>query len=411
MTPEILFYTIIGILVLTFGIDTILDYLNAKHFNDPVPEELEDVYDEPTYRKSQKYKSEKYRFGLLSGTFTLLLTLSFFFLDGFAWVDSWARSFSENSIVVALIFFGSILFASDLVSLPFSYYNTFVIEEKYGFNKTTLSTFFLDKLKGWVMLAILGGSLLAAIIWFYETTGPNFWIYAWAIVTVVTILMNLFYARLIVPIFNKQTPLEPGALRTKIEAYAQTVGFQLEKIFIIDGSKRSTKANAYFSGFGTEKRVTLYDTLLKDLDEEEIVAVLAHEVGHYKRNHIIINLVISILTTGFTFWLLSLLVDSAVLSKALSVATPSFHIGLIAFGVLYSPISEVIGLVLNYISRKFEFQADNYAKATYKYKPLISGLKKLSRNNLSNLTPHPAYVFAHYSHPPLLQRFQNLKRR
>ncbi|MCW8980130.1 MAG: M48 family metallopeptidase [Altibacter sp.] len=411
MTPEVVFYIIIGILTLSFIFDKFLDHLNARHFNDPIPEELEDVYDQATYRKSQKYKKEKYRFGLLTSTFTLLITIAFFFLDGFAWVDAWARSYSENSIVIALIFFGSILLAGDLLSLPFSYYNTFVIEAKYGFNTTTLKTFILDKLKGWAMLAILGGILLAAIIWFYETTGPDFWIYAWAIVTVVTILMNLLYARLIVPVFNKQTPLEPGMLRTKIEAYAQTVGFQLDKIFVIDGSKRSTKANAYFSGFGREKRVTLYDTLLKDLEEEEIVAVLAHEVGHYKRNHIIVNLIISIVTTGFTFWLLSLFVDSVLLSEALGVATPSFHIGLIAFGILYSPISEVIGLLLNYISRKFEFQADNFAKATYNAQPLISGLKKLSRNNLSNLTPHPAYVFAHYSHPPLLQRFRNLKRK
>lgn len=221
--------------------------------------------------------------------------------------------------------------------------------------------------------------------------------------------MNLFYARLIVPLFNKQTPLEAGALRSQIENYATRVGFNLDKIFVIDGSKRSTKANAYFSGFGSEKRVTLYDTLIKDLDEEEIVAVLAHEVGHYKKNHIIINLIASILTTGFTLWVLSLFVGNAILSEALNVSQPSFHIGLIAFGVLYSPISEITGLLMNYLSRKFEYQADNYAKTTYAEQPMISALKKLSKNSLSNLTPHPAYVFAHYSHPTLLQRFQNLR--
>jgi STE24 endopeptidase len=283
-----------------------------------------------------------------------------------------------------------------------------VIEEKYGFNKTSKKTFFLDKLKGWLMLAVLGGGLLVIIIWFYESTGDQFWLYAWGILTLFSVFLNLFYARLIVPIVNKQTPLQPGALRTKIEAYANNVGFNLSKIFIIDGSKRSTKANAYFSGFGSEKRVTLYDTLINDLEEEEIVAVLAHEVGHYKKHHIVFNLAASILTTGFSLWVLSLMVGNPLLSKALNVSHPSFHIGLIAFGVLYTPISEITGLLMNYLSRKFEYQADAYAKNTFKAQPLISGLKKLSKNNLSNLTPHPAYVFVHYSHPTLLQRFKNL---
>ncbi|MCB0465151.1 MAG: M48 family metallopeptidase, partial [Aequorivita sp.] len=209
---------------------------------------------------------------------------------------------------------------------------------------------------------------------------------------------------------NKQTPLEEGSLRSQIETYASKVGFTLDKIFVIDGSKRSTKANAYFSGFGSEKRVTLYDTLIKDLNEEEIVAVLAHEVGHYKRNHIIINLIMAIITTGFTLWLLSLFIGNPLLSEALNVPQPSFHIGLIAFGVLYSPISGITSLLMNYLSRKFEYQADNFAKNTYSGPPLISGLKKLSKNSLSNLTPHPLYVFAHYSHPTLLQRFRNLKK-
>lgn len=410
MTSQLLFYIIIGILVLNFIIDKILDALNAKHFNDPIPEELQDVYDASEYQRSQQYKKENYRFATLTASISLVATLMFFFFDGFAWVDSWARTFSENNIVIALIFFGSILFASDLLSTPFSYYHTFVIEEKYGFNKTTKKTFILDKLKGWFMLAVIGGGLLAVIIWFYETTGSQFWLYAWGILTIFTVFLNLFYARLIVPLFNKQTPLAPGDLRTKIEAYANKVGFNLSKIFVIDGSKRSTKANAYFSGFGSEKRVTLYDTLINDLDEEEIVAVLAHEVGHYKKHHIIFNLGASILTTGFTFWVLSLLVGNPLLSEALQVTQPSFHIGLIAFGVLYTPISEITGLVMNFLSRKFEYQADAYAKNTFKAPPLISGLKKLSKNNLSNLTPHPAYVFVHYSHPTLLERFRNLRK-
>ncbi len=411
MEPETIFHIIIAILVISFIIDQALDYLNAKHFNDPLPTELQDVFDEDAYKKSQRYKKENARFGFITATVSILATLLFFFLDGFAYVDGLARSFSNNEVRVALIFFAIIMLASDIISTPFSYYSTFVIEEKYGFNKTTPKTFVLDKLKGWFMGAVIGGIILSAIIWCYQSTEKNFWLFAWGIITVFTILMNLFYARFIVPLFNKQTPLEEGSLRKKIERYATKVGFTLDKIYVIDGSKRSTKANAYFSGFGNEKRVTLYDTLIKDLNEEEIVAVLAHEVGHYKRNHIIINLFTTILTTGFTLWLLSLFIGNPLLSEALNVSQPSFHIGLIAFGVLYSPISGITGLVMNYLSRKFEYQADDYAKNTYAAAPLISGLKKLSKNSLSNLTPHPLYVFAHYSHPTLLQRFMNLKRR
>ncbi|WP_289021170.1 M48 family metallopeptidase [uncultured Salegentibacter sp.] len=410
MNPQTLFYIIIGIIIIDFIIDKILDALNAKHFDDPIPKELDDVYDPEEYEKSQAYKKERYRFGILTGSFSVLLTLGFIVFDGFAWVDGIARNFTDNDILVALIFFGIIMIGSDILTTPFSWYSTFVIEEKYGFNKTTKKTFFLDKIKGWLMMAVLGGGILALIVWFYQFAGNDFWWYAWILVAVFSVFLNMFYAKLIVPLFNKQSPLEEGSLRNKIETYAASVGFKLDNIFIIDGSKRSTKANAYFSGFGSEKRITLFDTLVKDLEEEEIVAVLAHEVGHYKKNHILVNLVASIVTTGFTLWLLSLFVGSPVLSQALGVEEPSFHIGLIAFGILYSPISEITGLLMNYLSRKFEYQADNFAKETYAAQPLISSLKKLSRNSLSNLTPHKAYVFMHYSHPTLLQRFKNLKR-
>jgi STE24 endopeptidase len=410
LNPQTLFYIIIAIIIIDFIIDKILDTLNAKHFDDPIPQELSDVYNKEEYEKSQRYKKERYRFGIITSTFSVLLTLGFIIFDGFAWVDDIARNFTDNAILVALFFFGIIMIGSDILTTPFSWYSTFVIEEKYGFNKTTKKTFFLDKIKGWFMMIILGGGILALIVWFYQFAGNDFWWYAWILVAVFSIFLNMFYAKLMVPLFNKQSPLEEGSLRTKIETYAKSVGFTLDNIFIIDGSKRSTKANAYFSGFGKEKRITLFDTLVKDLEEEEIVAVLAHEVGHYKKNHIIVNLLASILTTGFTLWLLSLFVGSPALSQALGVEEPSFHIGLIAFGILYSPISEITGLLMNYLSRKFEYQADNYAKNTYGAAPLISSLKKLTKNSLSNLTPHKAYVFMHYSHPTLLQRFRNLKR-
>lgn len=410
MSPQILFYILVGIIIVKFIFDTIINALNAKHFNDEIPSELEGIYNEEEYLKSQKYKKENYNFSLLTSVFSLITTLLFFFLDGFAFVDEIAKGFSNNSIIITLIFFGLILFVSDILSLPFSYYKTFVIEEKFGFNKTTKKTFILDKIKGWGVSIIIGGGILALITWFYQLTTTNFWLYTWILMSVFSIFMNMFYSKLIVPIFNKQTPLEEGELKTAIHNFAQKIGFKIDNIFVIDGSKRSTKANAYFSGFGVQKRITLFDTLINDLETDEIVSVLAHEVGHYKKKHIIYNLLLSITLTGFTLYILSLLIGNLTLSQALGVEQASFHIGLIAFGILYSPISEITNLFMNLLSRKFEYQADDFAKQNFTAKPLISSLKKLSKNSLSNLTPHNLYVKIHYSHPTLLQRIINLKK-
>jgi STE24 endopeptidase len=409
MNSDILFYIIISILLVQFIIEAVLEHLNAKHYTDAVPSELSDVFDKEEYQKSQEYKKTNYRFGMVSAVFSLCLTLMFLIFGGFDWVDAIARDFSDNPIVIALIFFGIIMIGNDIFTTPFSYYHNFVIEEKFGFNKSTRKLFWADKIKGWVMMVLLGGGILALIIWFFQWAGTHFWIYAWTLIAVFSLFMNLFYSKLIVPLFNKQTPLAEGSLKSKIEAYAKKVGFELKNIFVIDGSKRSTKANAYFSGFGKEKRITLYDTLINDLEEDEIVAVLAHEVGHYKRKHIIFNLSASILLTGFTLFILSIFINNPELSLAIGVSQPSFHAALIGFGILYSPISEITGLVMNAMSRKFEFQADDFAKKTFAPKPLITSLKKLSKNSLSNLTPHPAYVFMHYSHPTLMSRIQNLK--
>lgn len=410
MTPEAIFYILIGILIIKFLFDTIIDAVNAKHFNDKIPTELEGIYNEEEYMKSQAYKKENYKFSMFISSLSIVATVLFFFIDGFAMVDEIAKGISSNTILTTIIFFGIIMFASDILSLPFSYYKTFVIEEKFGFNKTTKKTFVLDKLKGWLMLALIGGGILALITWFYQITTNSFWLYAWALITFFSIFMNLFYSKLIVPLFNKQTPLEDGELKNAIEAFAKKIGFKLDNIFVIDGSKRSTKANAYFSGFGSQKRITLFDTLINDLETEEIVAVLAHEVGHYKKKHIIYNLLFSTILTGITFYILSLLIGNIALSQALGVETASFHIGLIAFGILYSPISEITSLLMNILSRKFEYEADDYAKYNFSGKPLIDALKKLSKNSLSNLTPSEIYVKIHYSHPSLLQRIINLKK-
>jgi len=409
MEKTTLFYTIIVILVVQYLVQQLLEYLNAKRFQSNVPEELSDVFNDGEYQKSKQYQKTNYQFGLFSDGFSLILTLAFLLLGGFEWVDGVTRSISGGTIPMALIFFGIILLGSNILELPFSYYQTFVIEEKYGFNRTTKKLFFLDKIKGAVLAAIFGGGVLSLFILFYEWAGPDFWIYTWILIGGVILFMNLFYSRLIVPLFNKQSPLEEGSLKASIEDYAQKVGFDLKNIFVIDGSKRSTKANAYFSGFGKEKRITLFDTLIDDLDEDEIVAVLAHEVGHYKRRHIIFNLFTSLALIGFTLYILSLFINIPEISLAIGVSTPGFHAGLVGFVLLYSPISEVTGLAMNYLSRKFEFQADDYAKNTFAATPLVTSLKKLSKKNLSNLTPHPAYVFVHYSHPPLIERIRNLK--
>ncbi len=409
MTSQLLFYLILSIVVINFIIEQFLDYLNTKHFDDPIPQALSDVYDAKEYEKSQQYKIQKNKFGQLSSWFSFIALVLFLIFDGFAFVDNIARDLVSHPILIALVFFGILLIVSDVISTPFSYYATFVIEEHFGFNNMTKKTFWLDKIKSLFLGALLGGIILSLIIWFYYQFPETFWIYAWALISVFSIIMNMFYAKIIVPLFNNQTPLEEGSLRDKIENYAHKVGFKLDNIYVIDGSKRSTKANAYFSGFGSQKRITLYDTLIDDLTEDEIVSVLAHEVGHYKHKHILYNLGLSIVTTGITLWLLSLLVGNPMLSEALGVNQSSFHIGLIAFGILYTPISTITGLLVNSLSRKFEYQADNFVKTTHNQKYLISGLKKLSGKSLSNLTPHPLYVKVNFSHPTLLQRIQNLE--
>nr|WP_319999641.1 M48 family metallopeptidase [uncultured Draconibacterium sp.] len=406
---EILFWIIIGILVVDFIFEKYLSYLNTTTMSDTIPEEVKGIYDEEEYKKQQAYQRENHRFGILTSSFSMVLTLAMFLFYGFALVDGWAWSFTGNAILAALIFFGIIMFASDIINIPFEIYDTFIIEEKYGFNKTSPKTFVFDKVKGWLASALIGGGLLALVIFIYQLTGNMFWIYAWLVVSAFSIFMAMFYSNLIVPLFNKQTPLEEGELRDAISAFAQKVGFKLDNIFVIDGSKRSTKANAYFTGLGAKKRIVLYDTLINDLNTEELVAVLAHEIGHNKKKHVVQGLLIGLVQTAIVLFVFGLLIDSPALSAALGVDKPNFHIGMVAFGVLYTPISFFTGIFMNMLSRKNEYQADRFAAENYKPEALASALKKLSINNLSNLTPHKTFVFFHYSHPTLLQRLAFLK--
>jgi STE24 endopeptidase len=412
------FYIILAIIIFDFILDRVLDYLNTTYWSDTIPSRLTGIYDEEKYRKSQQYLKDKMRFSTLLDSLTFLVMLVILIAGGFAWLDSVVRSYTTNPIIMALSFFGGLGLVSWIVSTPFELYSVFVIEEKYGFNKTTPKTFVLDKIKGLLIGALIGGVILSLIVWIYSTTGNYFWLLVWGVVGLFMVFMAMFYSNLIVPLFNKQSPLETGELRDAIEAFAKKVGFRLNNIYVIDGSKRSQKANAYFTGLGMKKRIVLYDTLIQQHTTNELVAVLAHEIGHYKKKHTTQGIILSLLQTGLMLFILSLFIrkDSSVaaaMCQALSgfsgiPVTAGFHLGILAFGLLYSPLSLLIGIAENLLSRKNEYTADRYAGENFQPAPLQDALKKLSVNNLSNLNPHPAYVFFHYSHPTLLQRLEEL---
>ena len=409
INPETLFNILITIIVLNFLKDSILDYLNSTFFNKEIPVILSDIYDEKKYLKYQEYKKIQYRFSRIFNIYSFLILMLFFYLDGFLIVDNFSRSLFESELVISLSFFAIIYFGNDILRIPFSLYNTFIIEEKFGFNKTSIKTFINDKLKSWLLTILFGGGIISFIIFQFESIGQKFWIVAWIFISVLTVLINGLYTQVIVTLFNKQTKLEDGELKSEIEKYSKKVGFNLSNIFVIDGSKRSTKANAYFSGFGKQKRVTLFDTLINKLNKEQIVAVIAHEIGHYKKNHIIFNLLFSIIQTGIMLYILSLLIYMPIFSEALNIENHSFHIALVTFSILYTPISEISSIIFNLFSRKFEYEADEYADKSFDGKYLIQALKVLTKDSLSNLTPHPKYVWWHYSHPTLLERINQLQ--
>ncbi len=404
-----IFFLILLIPVSGFIIERYLDYLNSTMWSDSLPEKLKGICDAEEYRKTQLYQRENNRLSLWSSSLNLAVIIIAIAAGGFAFIDSISRMLSGNTILISLIFFGIVGLISDIINIPFGVYDTFVIEKKYGFNTMTIRTFITDHLKSWFLALLIGAPVLGLIVWFYNRTGHYFWLYAWGLITLFSVFMNLFYSELIVPLFNKQTPLAAGPLRSAIESFAGRTGFRLKDIYVIDGSKRSTKANAYFSGFGPKKRIVLYDTLKNELSEEEIVAVLAHEIGHYKKKHILFSLIMSVFITGLMLFLFSLVVNNPSLSQALGAGKSSFHLGLIVFGILYSPLSLLIGVFSNFISRKNEFAADKFVRENYRPEILGGALKKLSVKNLSNMMPHPAYVFFHYSHPPLLSRLEKLE--
>lgn len=404
-----LFIAIITILILEFGLERYLAVLNIRNSSKSLPKILQGIYDTEKYNRQQEYFRTNARFGMITSTFSFLTVLLMYLLQGFGWVDSLIIQLTDNKILQTLFFFGILMWVNNLLYIPFDWYQTFVVEEKFGFNKVTPKLFVTDRLKSWLLGALFGGGILTLILLIYNLTTDYFWLLAFSAVTFISLLTTMFYSELIVPLFNKQTPLPEGDLRDAIEQFAAKADFKLKNIYIIDGSKRSTKANAYFSGIGPKKRIVLYDTLITQMEKDEIVAVLAHEIGHFKHKHVLKNVLFTLPFNLLLFYLLGWILQDDLLAQVMGGEKASFHLNAIAFFTLYTPVSTVLDLAGNVLSRKYEYQADAYA-AKYGYgEALISGLKKLSSQSLSNLLPHPLYVFFNYSHPTLYQRILRIQ--
>jgi len=411
MTVNPFFLIILVALVLDFVLRLMASLLNLKALKLELPPTLEGVYNPEDYRNSQEYTRESMRFDLVVSTFQLLLLLSFWFAGGFNYLDQIVRAWGFVPIVSGLLYISILLVAYSLLTLPFSVYATFVIEERFGFNRTTPRTFLMDRVKGLALATLLGAPLLAGILSFFEYSGPYAWLYCWLIITIFSLVMQFVAPTWIMPLFNKFTPLEPGKLKEAILNYARSVNFPIKNVFVMDGSKRSSKSNAFFAGFGRNKRIALFDTLIEKNTVPELVAVLAHEIGHHKRKHVLQGVIISILHTGLLFFLLSVFLGSPGLYQAFYVEQQSIYAGLLFFGLLYTPIELLLSIVMQMLSRKNEYQADRFAAETIdEPQSLVDALKKLSADNLSNLSPHPFYVFLNHSHPPLLQRVRAIQR-
>ncbi len=411
MTPEFLFYAILIYLIVEYLFDQYLLWLDNKTLKRPFISAISTFFNETTFLTMQKYNRTKNNFTFISGLFSFIISITFFSVKGFAWFDEFVQlSITQNKILVPIVYLAILGIAADIISLPFSIYNTFVIEQEFGFNKTTVKTFILDKIKGYFLAIVIGGALLLALISFYNFLGKYFWFAAWILFTIFMLGANLFYTSLILPLFNKLDALPEGSLRTKLEAYCLKVNFELNDLKVMDGSKRSNKGNAFFSGIGKKKTIVLFDTLIEKHTEEEIVAVLAHEVGHYKMKHTLQGMIQAIFQTGIMLWLLQQFIDNEILYRAIGMSYPAFHTGIIAFWMVYSPISTLVGIFTNYQSRKNEYEADEYAAKTYSGKELANALKKLTVDSFSNPFPHPLEVAISFSHPTTIQRIERLEK-
>lgn len=406
-------YGIIIVITLALGymLDLISEVLNLKSLGAALPEEFRGIYSDEAYEKSQKYTQVRTKYGFITSTFSLLIVLIFWFFGGFNYLDNIVRGISDSEILRGVYYIGILLIGNSLLSLPFSVYSTFFIEEKFGFNKTTPKTFIVDLIKGFALSIVIGGPILAGVIFILGNTGEYAWLYGWVAVTIITIIMQFLAPTLIMPLFNKFTPLKNLELKEAIMTYAKSVKFSLKNIFEMDGSKRSSKSNAFFTGFGRNKRIALFDTLIEKHSINELVAILAHEIGHYKKKHIIVGMIISILHTGVLFYLMSIFLSHKGLYDAFFMDNIAIYTGLIFFAMLYSPVEMILSIFMHVFSRKNEYEADRFAATTTNDKDsMINALKKLSEHNLSNLTPHPFYVFLNYSHPPVLERIKAIRK-
>ncbi|GAB4340824.1 MAG: M48 family metallopeptidase [Desulfobulbaceae bacterium] len=400
---------IIFVIVCTYLLETAATILNLRNLDDTLPREFSDVFNQERYGSSQAYTRAMGRLDLLRSSLLTPATILFILLGGFNLVDRLARSLETGPILTGLVFTGSLLLLSSCATLPFSIYTTFVIEERFGFNRTTPTTFVLDILKTILLTILIGAPAYGAVLWFFQNSGPSAWLYCWLLAALFILFMQFLAPALIMPLFNRFTPLDEGELKERILDYAHREDFTLQGIFTMDGSRRTAKLNAFFTGFGRFRRIVFFDTLLEKLDPEETLSVLAHEMGHYKKRHIFKMMGIAILQVGFLFFLLSLFINNEGLFAAFSMEHISVHASLVFFGFLYTPISLLLGIGVNALSRRHEFEADTYAAQTTSARALIRALKKLSAENLSNLTPHPLYVILHYSHPPILDRIRALQ--
>jgi STE24 endopeptidase len=401
---------ILFVLIFSFLLETVVSFLNLRSLNPALPPEFAGTYDQSKYDESQKYASVTIKFGLYENGYSTAITIVFLLCGGFNIVDIWARNLGYGEIITGLIFSGILISLSFFSSLPFSIYSTFFIEERFGFNRTTIKTFILDIVKASVLALILGGPLLALLLWFFMSSGSYGWLFCWIGVFIFTLILQFLAPVLIMPLFNKFSPIEDESLKRDIMLYADRENFKIQGIYTMDGSKRSSKLNAFFTGFGSFRKIVFFDTLLEQLDSSEIIAVLAHEMGHFKLRHIVKMILGYAVQTGIMFYILSLFLDNRALSDAFGMQHISIYSSLIFFGFIYSPVSMLISIIFNAISRKHEYDADRYAaETTANPGMLIEGLKKLSVANLSNLNPHPLHVFLHYSHPPVLMRIKKLQ--
>lgn len=409
---NIFFIIIFAAVIFSFVLEMITGYLNLKSLKPELPNEFSDVFDREKYAQSQKYTEINTRFGMITSSVDLVILLGFWLSGGFNMMDNVIRSFGFSPIINGILFIGLLLFLKGIITLPFSVYHTFVIEEKFGFNNTTVKTFIMDLVKGLLLGLIIGTPLLFAVLYFFESAGEIAWLICWISLSLFSLILQYIAPTWIMPLFNKFTPLEDGGLKSSIMKYAQSVNFPVQDVYVMDGSKRSSKSNAFFTGFGKNKRIALFDTLIAQHTVEELTSVIAHEIGHYKKKHIQQGMIISIVHSGVLFFVMSLFLNNRELFSAFFMENLSVYAGLIFFGMLYSPIELLLGIVMQIMSRKNEFEADAYAVETYgNPAAMIDSLKKLSVNNLSNLTPHPLHVFLNYSHPPVMERIEAIRKR